>query len=1539
MNLEGVMIEDRKQDTLLYAGRMQVRITDWFFFKDKAELKYVGMEHAIIYLNRTDSVWNYQFFQDYFFGGGGGGKKEGIAFDLKKMKLENIILFKKDEWLGENIYLQLKTFDLDANEINFNTKKVDINTLSFTEPLFFTKNYPGLKPKTVKKEPEEETNGETKTDSLLKWNIAGWIVHIDQVKIDNGTFKNQKYSDNPYNNYFDGRNIDFTSINGTFSNLDWNKDTITVKLDLKAKERSGFEVKSMLADMRLHPKAMEFSKMEIKTNKSVLKDFFAMRFDDFSDMNDYIHRVRMESNFTGTFIDSDDIAFFAPALKSWKKRITITGKIKGTVDDLLANSIEVMAGNNTILKGDVSLSGLPDINQTFIDFKANDFRTTYADAVTFFPSLRQITNPRLQNISYINFNGNFTGFIRDFVTFGTIHTNLGTLTSDLNMKLPLGKEPVYSGNIASADFQLGAFLNNSSIGTISFEGKVKGQGLQWQSLNADIDAVIKQVQYNNYHYENIVAKGSLKKKLFNGVGSVNDSNVVFDLEGLVDFTGKIPRFDFFADVKKINLKPLNLVNENYSFSGKLDFDFSSNNIDNFLGDAKITDAELTKDGKKIAVDSFVVAAWNVNGVKNLTAKSNEFEGFITGDYTLKDLPDAFKLFLNKYYPSYIKEPRNKIRNESFTFDFRTRYVDDYLQLIDSNITGFNNSHISGKLNLGENQLQLNAEVPSFSYMGYSFQNITINSKGDLQKLELNAVVDNASINDSLNLPFTKIDIIAQNDLSDIHVLTVSNNKTIPEANIKAQVRTYSDGVGIRFDSSRFVMNDKTWTIEKDGELEFRSNTVSSGQVTLREGNQEIKLNTKPSDIGNWNDLKIDLKNINIGDISPYLLKHNRVEGAVTGNITIEDPNKTFNVVADLQTEELRLDNDSIGQVKTHVTYNNKTGELKANGQTLNPDQKLNFDLALFLKDPENLKEDMISITPENYPVKIAERFIGTLFSNLDGYATGQLKIIGEGDKRKYVGLMKLHDAGLKVKFTQCYYKIMDTEIEFKPDALDLGTMTLLDTVTGNTASITRGVLKHSNWKNMQFDIRATVDNRPMLLLNTGPRDNSSFYGRAKGTGTFSISGPQGNMKIKITGAASSTDSSYITIPSSESRESGIADFLIERKYGRELKDYSFNSNETNISYDVELIANPMVNMRVVLDELTKDEIIGRGFGNLRISSGTTEPLTIHGRYNITDGKYVFTFQSVFKRPFELKKDAVNFIEWSGDPYKANIRLEAQYKASKVSFAPLANSFSLDNRVLSAREDVYVTALLTGDLFKPNIEFSLDFPENSIVNSDQTLSFNIQQLQNNSNELNKQVSYLIVFNSFAPVENGLSGSSIGSTLSEFATSTVSGIISNVINNELNKRLAQILKSDKYKVNFSGSLYNKNPFGEGGSSSFALGSSFGLSFSGPLFTDRIIFSVGGNLDAPLQSDVQQEVQLLPDITIEVLINKSGTVRATFFHKQNIDYLTGTTGTTNTKSQRTGASLAYKKDFNHLGDLFNKKKRNKPLPKPAASKEEEK
>ena len=99
---------------------------------------------------------------------------------------------------------------------------------------------------------------------------------------------------------------------------------------------------------------------------------------------------------------------------------------------------------------------------------------------------------------------------------------------------------------------------------------------------------------------------------------------------------------------------------------------------------------------------------------------------------------------------------------------------------------------------------------------------------------------------------------------------------------------------------------------------------------------------------------------------------------------------------------------------------------------------------------------------------------------------------------------------------------------------------------------------------------------------------------------------------------------------------------------------------------------------------------------------------------------------------------------------------------------------------------------------------------------------------------------------------------------------------------------------------------------GNFNFTVGRSF--------FNDRFILTFGSGFDVPLQNSAQYNFQFLPDITAEWLINQSGTVRATFFYRENLDYLTTSVGSRTTK--RAGASIAYRKEFDSLDQLLKRK-----------------
>ncbi|HND96512.1 MAG TPA: hypothetical protein PLH49_12165, partial [Chitinophagaceae bacterium] len=223
MRLEGLMIEDRQGDTILYAGDAKVRITDWFFFKKNVTLKYIGLENALVKFQRTDSVWQQQFLFDYLGGSNTSNKnsaKGGMQLNLKKVELKNITFLKKDAWLGNDMTIRMGSMSLNAKEINLANKKADISELLVDQPFVMIYNYNKSKPPST----ESKTLSPKIIDTLLQWNRGGWWVHLDKLKLTNGVFKNEKQSSQPPLAHFDGRHIEFNNINTELTNVIWNKD-------------------------------------------------------------------------------------------------------------------------------------------------------------------------------------------------------------------------------------------------------------------------------------------------------------------------------------------------------------------------------------------------------------------------------------------------------------------------------------------------------------------------------------------------------------------------------------------------------------------------------------------------------------------------------------------------------------------------------------------------------------------------------------------------------------------------------------------------------------------------------------------------------------------------------------------------------------------------------------------------------------------------------------------------------------------------------------------------------------------------------------------------------------------------------------------------------------------------------------------------------------------------------------------------------------------------------------------------------------------
>ncbi len=1522
LNLEGTLVRDKHKDTILYAGQLKVRITDWFFLKDKAVLKYIGLEDAVVKMQRKDSVWNYKFIADYFSSPTPAKKKSGsIDLNLKQVDFKNVRFIKNDLWKGERMDIFTGGLLLDAETVDFKKNDFVINSIELNDPFVRIQSLKALRPESSRNKKATDTSG-------MYFNEGNIALHLSSLLIKNGNLFLDSDNDRPSKN-FDGSHIQLSKLTGTLKNITFIKDTIRANIDLSVKDRCGLEIKKLKTHFRFTPQIMELDKLDLQTNRSRLTNYYAMKYKDFNkDFGKYDSKVTMVAHFINAKVNSDDIAYFAPDLKTWKREVLLSGNFLGTVEDFGVNNLSTKIGSTTQVSGTLHMKGLPNIDKTQIDLNNGTLQTNYYDMGVLIPSLKGVVSPNLVALGNIIYRGNFNGTLQNFVTAGTFSTQLGGVKTNISLQLPHNGDPVYTGDIETNRFNIGKFLNDSLLGLVDFKGKIIGSSFNIERLKTTLEGKVSSLEYNHYTYTNIITNGTFQKKYFSGEVKIDDPYLDLTSTVEIDLSQTLPHFNIVGDLVHSNLAALNLMKDSVELTGLLDVNFSGTTIDNFLGTAKFLNANVKKGSMKLSFDSLNLTSNYIDSVKTLHLGSNDFNATIQGNFSIMDLPYSFQSFLTRYYPTYIKQPKYVPENQVFSFKINTGIVEPYLQMLDRNLYGFNDANISGSVDTRTNQLSLSAAIPIGKYDNLSFTGVDLKGRGNKDTLALTGNIASIQVSDSLRFPNTKLNIVSYQDHSVVSVKTSADN-TLNDADLFADVYTLSDGARIQFRPSSFVLNEKKWTIEKSGELTIRTNLVQAQNMKFTQGFQEISVETVPAtDGGKKNNLTVKLKNVVLGDLSSLFFKDPRLQGITTGTVNLNDITGRFNASADLKAEQFRLDDDSIGLVNITARFDS-TGKIPFTIQSPNEGYHFSAAGSYNTKDTTG-KSFTTDIQLENSKIDILHKFLSNIFTDLRGQATGKLNISGNLNAPDLLGKIKLRNASMKVNYSQVTYTIDSADINFKEDGIDFGRFNIHDRYK-NTGTVT-GKLTEKGFKHMSFDFELNTDK--LLLIDTKATDNQQFYGKAIGSANLKLQGPETDARMRI--KAVSNDSSHIFIPNSVTRESGVADFIVFKQYGTEMVKANTNTN-FNLTVDLDITANNNVMIDVILDDLTGDVIKAVGNGELKIRAGTTEPLDIRGRYNIDYGSYVFNFQGFVRKPFVLLPDAGNYIQWTGDPFRADIHIDAQYTAERISLSELVSNLNLTPAVMGYRGEVYVIAQLRKKLTHPEIEFRLDFPQSSPVKSDNEFMQYIARLEKDQNEILNQVAFLILFNSFAP-PNGLNNTAGISpySITSIGVNTLSSLLTKGINKVVSGLLFKITGDKSLRFDVGTSIYSSssiiNPTADLSSNTgnnkldrTRVDLKFGYAFA----NDKIIVTLGSDIDFNIGNSAIQNgnTQWLPNVDIKFVLTKDKKLSLIIFNRNSLDL----SGTSFGHRKRQGISISYRKDFE---TLFGKKENDIEFKQPVDS-----
>lgn len=1503
MNLNNTFILDQHKDTLLKAGSLKLRITDWFFLKRNIELKYIGLEDAVINQQRSDSTWNYQFLIDHFSSPDKAKRQsKNIVLKIQKLDLKNVVYIKNDLWRGQKTILKTGSLLVDADNIDISRNLILINSIDMDKTSYNIENFDG-----IDKTPRKVTVRDT---GRMYFNPGNIRVRVTTLNIKDCFFGTGWRNEVTHEGVFDGRKLMVSKINGTINNLNFLRDTITANIDINAAERSGLRVRKLQAQYKLTPQKMEFSKLLLKTNRSTITNYFVMKYKDFNrDMADYTNKVIMSASIKNSLVYSDDIAFFAPALSPWNQLFTLGGSFNGTVNDFTVKDLFAKNGNNTYISGDLAIQNTTNPGKINITLTGANAQTNSKDIAFILPDIATIKSPDLAALGNVRFVGNFAGTLNEFKAKGTLASALGGIYTDLSLSFPQKAEPYYKGAIETRQFNLGKFLSVADLGNVTFKGNISGRSFNLSKISTQLNGDFSMLTFKEYAYQNLSFNGEIKQRNFQGEFIAADTNFNFTSNIAIDLNGEAPSFNILGDLVNANLHALNFTKDSIVVTGLFDMNFQGHNIDDFLGFAKILNASVKHNDQQLYLDSITLStSLDSNNVKVLKLESRELVASVEGQYKILQLPQNFQAILNRYYPSLISPPKTELSNQNFNVSVHTGDFESYAKILDSNFSGFNDALLTGSITtVNGKHFNFDINVPAAGYKNLLLEDAKFTGDGDEDSLLLTGNIGRFYVSDSMYFPNTRISINSANDLSHVLIAT-SANTTLNDAQLDADVRTLPEGVSITFHPSSFVLNNKKWNLQNQGEVVIKRNFSSAKNMKFTQGFQEISIESVPDETGTSNALAVKLKDVDIGDIMPLFVTNPLMEGIANGNIFFRDIYTRLVADGQIHLTQFRLNNDSIGLVDISTKYNADIGKIIFNIKSDNENFVLNSDGIYDLKDSVN-KPLATTMHLDHAKIGILNSFLGTIFDDITGLATGTIHLNGSFKDLHLTGNAHLDSGALTVKYTQVRYFIPAADFVFYDDRLDFGSFTIKDKF-GNTAKVS-GVLNETAFKNNRYAFNMSTDK--LLLLDTKSKDNPLFYGNVIGKANLTLNGPQENMQMSISGEP--TDASHVYIQTNTSKKSADADFIIFKQYGEQPQTDTTAITNLNISLD--LTANNKVTMSVILDEMTGDIIEATGNGRMLIKVPATGDVTMNGRYNIEQGNYNFNFQSLVKKPFELLPDQNSHIEWNGDPYNAVINITARYTAKNVSVSDLVNSsgFLLDQSISGYRGDVYVIADLVGKLTQPQIKFRLDFPEGSAIRSNDNFNRLLAKMESDENEMLKQVTWLIVFDSFSPYGE-ISGSQ--TFVQSTAYNTISQKVASVLNSKISDLLYNLTGDRTLHFDVGAKTYSSYSINGASSSGNTLDrTAVELKLNKSLLNNKLIVTFGGDLDFNVSGTAaatatNNNLQWLPDISVQIILSRDRKLRAIVFNHSSLGATnTGTIG----RVTRQGISISYTRDFDRL------------------------
>ncbi|TVQ11998.1 MAG: hypothetical protein EA361_11815, partial [Bacteroidetes bacterium] len=475
----------------------------------------------------------------------------------------NIVLEKVEILDKENAHLlSTQRIILDIYRISIPHRFLAINKILFDQASLSMVMYEGKDEHNfqflVDYFAREETN-----DTLR---LPAWDVIVRSFEFREASLSYANHNQESLVQGFDRNNFSIGNLNIDVVDIFFEKDTLQADLvSFSFDESRGFQLTAARGELFLSPGSAHLQNFEAVTNQSQLLLNFVMEYDGYHAFQNFTEDVGFTLDVKPSFIELYEIGYFIEDYYGLEGKVDLVGSFSGKINNMRGNNIRITYGTLTEFTGNFNFVGLPDIEETFVNFSVERLVTHKADLESFrlpnsFSAPYLNLPAELNKLGITTFSGNFTGFMHDFVAFGQFNSRLGQVNTDIAILAEDNfKEISYSGNIATKNFNLKQILDNhEEFGSVSLSSYIEGSGYNLDNLDVAITGEIQSIDFRGYDYRKLQVDGNFTNRRFNGNILIDDPNLFLDFGGIVDFGEQTPLLNFTAQIENANLSILNI---------------------------------------------------------------------------------------------------------------------------------------------------------------------------------------------------------------------------------------------------------------------------------------------------------------------------------------------------------------------------------------------------------------------------------------------------------------------------------------------------------------------------------------------------------------------------------------------------------------------------------------------------------------------------------------------------------------------------------------------------------------------------------------------------------------------------------------------------------------------------------------------------------------------------------------------------------------------------------------------------------------------